>query len=101
MELILFIHCLKAAIVCKTSVPLHFNDNSIAMFPFPSLSIKETPLFKRIKEVSMLFFSEEQCKGVRRPSELVHGLLMKHHHFMELSFLLDVATSNGFYVAGS
>ena len=87
MELILkriFIHFWNAAIVLKTSIRFHFNDNSIAMFPFSSLSIKETPLCKRIKKVSDFSFQKNSAKG----SDDLQNLPM----VFLWSFLLDIAT---------
>ena len=91
---ILFIHCWKAAIVCKTSIPFHFNDNSIAMFPFPSFSIKKTPLCKRIEDEDYSF-QKKNAKGLGDLQNLSMVFSWNIIDFIEISFLFDMAISFG------
>ena len=64
---ILYRHqCWNATKVLKTLIPPLSKYDSIALFPLGSLWIKDAPLFKRIKDISRLFFAKETCKGVKK-----------------------------------
>ena len=87
-----FIHFWNATIVLKTSIRFHCNINSIAMFPFSSLSIKKRPLCKRIKEVSDWSFQKKNAKGLDDLQNL--PMVIKHHWFHWSKFLIQYGNFN-------